>query len=174
MRPLLRPITTALLAAGMVTSAAGAEKKYDPGATDSEIKVGQISSDTAWDEAYRQYIAARDLDGMPMRCVSAFQQAYFDVALTHDCVLVDGQALFHAIGPHELHRSWRILAHMRPVPDLHQVIYFDAARNLGVTHAGPVDAGICLDFDLVPQHHPATLRDFVPSAAVFLGEPEPV
>ena len=53
-----------------------------------------------WDEAYRQFIAARDLDGMPMRCLSTFQQAYFDVAERHDCVLVDGQALFHAIGPH--------------------------------------------------------------------------
>ena len=39
---------------------------------------------------------------MPMRCSSAFQHAYVDVAQSHDCVLVDGQELFHAIGPHGL------------------------------------------------------------------------
>jgi hypothetical protein len=33
-----------------------------------------------------------------MRCLSAFQQAYRDLAAGRDCVLVDGQALFHAIG----------------------------------------------------------------------------
>jgi branched-chain amino acid transport system substrate-binding protein len=53
MRPLLRPITTALLAAAMMATSARAEKRYDPGATDSEIKIGQISSDAAWAEAYR-------------------------------------------------------------------------------------------------------------------------
>ena len=55
-----------------------------------------------WDEAYEQYVAARDLDGFPMRCLSALQQVYFDIAESHDCILVDGQALFHAIGPHGL------------------------------------------------------------------------
>ena len=74
-----------------------------PGFAESHYRLARLLEKTgAWDEAYRQDIAARDLDGMPMRCLSAFQQAYFDVAATHHCVLVDGQALFHAIGPHGL------------------------------------------------------------------------
>jgi hypothetical protein len=55
-----------------------------------------------WDGAYQQYVAARDTDGMPMRCPSSFQQAYRDVADRHDCILIDGQSYFHAIGRHGL------------------------------------------------------------------------
>ncbi len=33
-----------------------------------------------------------------MRCLSAFQEACREVAARHGCPLVDGQALFHAIG----------------------------------------------------------------------------
>jgi len=55
-----------------------------------------------WDEAYRHYVAARDLDGYPMRCVTAFQDVYRDVAARHGCILIDGQACFHAIGRHGL------------------------------------------------------------------------
>jgi tetratricopeptide (TPR) repeat protein len=55
-----------------------------------------------WEEAYREYAAARDLDGMPVRCLSPFQQAYRDVAARHRCILVDGQSYFHAIGRHGL------------------------------------------------------------------------
>jgi hypothetical protein len=53
-----------------------------------------------WDEAYHEYVAARDLDGMPMRCLSPFQQAYRQVAARHGCILIDGQSYFHAIGRH--------------------------------------------------------------------------
>jgi lysophospholipase L1-like esterase len=74
-----------------------------PGFAESHYRLARLLEDTrAWDEAYQHYIAARDLDGMPMRCVTAFQQTYHDVAASHDCALVDGQALFHAIGPHGL------------------------------------------------------------------------
>ena len=55
-----------------------------------------------WDEAYSHYVAARDLDGYPMRCLNAFQQAFRDVAGRHRCVLIDGQSYFHAIGRHGL------------------------------------------------------------------------
>ena len=47
-------------------------------------------------------LTARDLDGLPIRCMTAFQKVYHEVAARDDCVLVDGQALFHAIGPHGL------------------------------------------------------------------------
>ena len=67
------------------------------------LPVGTSAGNTgAWAEAYQHYVAARDLDGMPMRCLTSFQQAYHDVAARHDCAVVDGQAVFHAIGPHGL------------------------------------------------------------------------
>jgi len=56
----------------------------------------------AWDEAYRHYVAARDLDGLPLRCLTPFQEAYREVAARHDCLLIDGQALFHETRPHGL------------------------------------------------------------------------
>jgi len=57
---------------------------------------------SAWDEAYRHYVAARDLDGYPMRCPTPFQQVYRDVAARHRCILIDGQSYFRAIGRHGL------------------------------------------------------------------------
>jgi hypothetical protein len=54
----------------------------------------------AWDEAYRHFVAARDSDGMPLRCLSSFQEACRAVAARHQCILVDGQKLFRAIEPH--------------------------------------------------------------------------
>jgi lysophospholipase L1-like esterase len=56
----------------------------------------------SWDDAYHQYRLARDFDGYPMRCLTAFQKVYREVADRHKCVLVDGQAYFHAVGNHGL------------------------------------------------------------------------
>ncbi len=50
------------------------------------------------DGAYRHFMAARDLDGHPARCLTPFQEAYRDVAARHDCIFIDGQSYFHAIG----------------------------------------------------------------------------
>ena len=36
------------------------------------------------------------------RCLSSFQEAYREVAARHDCVLIDVQSYFHAIGRHGL------------------------------------------------------------------------
>ena len=56
-----------------------------------------------WDEAFRHYVAARDLDGLPMRLPSDFQQAYKDVAARHPrAILIDGPAEFHARADHGL------------------------------------------------------------------------
>ena len=54
------------------------------------------------DEAYHHFIAARDHDGYPMRCMTAFQEVYRDVAARHHAILIDGQSYFHAIGRHGL------------------------------------------------------------------------
>jgi tetratricopeptide (TPR) repeat protein len=56
-----------------------------------------------WEEAFRHYVSARDLDGLPMRLPSDFQQAYKDVAARHPrTILVDGPAEFHARADHGL------------------------------------------------------------------------
>ncbi len=51
-------------------------------------------------EANQHYIAARDLDGYPMRCPVRFQDAYRLVARRHGCILIDGPAVLRKICPH--------------------------------------------------------------------------
>ncbi|HWE39931.1 MAG TPA: tetratricopeptide repeat protein [Isosphaeraceae bacterium] len=50
-------------------------------------------------EADREFVAARDCDGLPMRCTTPFMDAYRSVARRHDVVLVDGPAVFHELSP---------------------------------------------------------------------------
>ncbi len=59
-----------------------------------------LEPNSSWDEAYRHFVAARDHDGYPIRCPSAFQDTCRSVARRRGAILVDGQAVFHAIGPH--------------------------------------------------------------------------
>jgi tetratricopeptide (TPR) repeat protein len=68
----------------------------------------------AWDEAYEHFIKARDFDGLPNRCMTDFQNVCREVAARHDCVLVDGQALFHAIAPHGLLNDYLFQDGMHP------------------------------------------------------------
>ena len=51
------------------------------------------------DEARAEYVLARDLDGMPMRCPSEFQNAYRAVGARHDMLLIDGPARLQALSP---------------------------------------------------------------------------
>jgi lysophospholipase L1-like esterase len=70
-----------------------------PGFAETHYRLAQLLERAGDDEvAYRHYVAARDLDGYPMRCLTPFQMAYRDVAARHGCILVDGQGYFHAIG----------------------------------------------------------------------------
>ena len=55
-----------------------------------------------WDLAYQHDVAARDLDGLPHRCPSRFQEIYRAVAARHHCALIDGQQYFRKIGHHGL------------------------------------------------------------------------
>jgi hypothetical protein len=74
-----------------------------PGFADAHYRLARLLDRSgACEEAYGHFVAARDSDGLPIRCQSSFQQAYRDVAAGRDCVLIDGQALFHAIGPRGL------------------------------------------------------------------------
>ena len=74
-----------------------------PGFAETHYRLARmLEQKEAWDEAYRHYVAARDRDGYPMRCTSDFQQVYRDIASRHDCILIDTQSYFHAIGRHGL------------------------------------------------------------------------
>jgi hypothetical protein len=54
-----------------------------------------------WDEARRNYIAARESDGMPLRCPEDFRRAYRDVAAKHPAVLlVDGPKVLESASDH--------------------------------------------------------------------------
>ena len=76
---------------------------WQPGFAETHYRLAVLlEREGAWEEAYEQFVRARDLDGLPVRCVSSFQDVYREVAVRHDCVLVDGQALFHEIGVHGL------------------------------------------------------------------------
>lgn len=55
-----------------------------------------------WEGAYREAVLARDLDAQPLRCPTAFQNVYREVASRHDTILIDGQNYFHALGWHGL------------------------------------------------------------------------
>jgi lysophospholipase L1-like esterase len=50
--------------------------------------------------ANRHYVAARDADGLPMRCVSEFLDVYREVADRHpEAILIDGPAVFRGLNP---------------------------------------------------------------------------
>ena len=80
-------------------------KKYrellvrEPGFAETHYRLATLLRNAGeWDESYRHFILARDLDGYPMRCLSAFQEVYRDVASRYGCIFIDGQSYFHAIG----------------------------------------------------------------------------
>ncbi len=49
---MIRICPVMLLASAMISPAVTAQKAYDPGATDNEIKIGNITADTGWGSAY--------------------------------------------------------------------------------------------------------------------------
>ena len=74
-----------------------------PGFAEVHYRLARLfEREGAWDEVYRHDLAARDLDGLPMRCPTDFQNVYRELAKKHGCPLIDSQALFHAIGRHGL------------------------------------------------------------------------
>jgi hypothetical protein len=74
-----------------------------PSFAESHYRLAQLLDQAGkWDEAYEHYVAARNLDGYPQRMLTAFQTIYREVASQHDCILIDGQSYFHAIGRHGL------------------------------------------------------------------------
>ncbi|MDR3620924.1 MAG: hypothetical protein P4L85_16350 [Paludisphaera borealis] len=74
-----------------------------PGFAESHFRLAKrLEAEGRDAEAYDHYVAARDLDGHPMRMLTAFQDAYREIAARRGAILVDGQALFHARNPRGL------------------------------------------------------------------------
>jgi len=74
-----------------------------PGFAEAHFRLGKLLERKGeWDEAFRHYVAARDLDGFPQRFFTAFQDVYREVAARHNCILIDVQSYFHLIGRHGL------------------------------------------------------------------------
>jgi hypothetical protein len=72
-----------------------------PGFAELHHRVGRLlERQGAWEEVYLHDRAARDLDGLPCRCPTPFQEVYRKVAKRHGCTFIDGQSYFHAIAPH--------------------------------------------------------------------------
>jgi len=96
--------------AAEATDPALAEKMYrqlldsQPQFAESHFRLARLLENSGkWDEAFEHYVAARDLDGLPMRLPSDFQQLYKDVASRHPrAILVDGPGEFHASSDHGL------------------------------------------------------------------------
>ena len=71
-----------------------------PGFAESHFRLARLlEARGEYEEAYRHYIEARDLDGHPFRCLTSFQDVYRELASRYEAILVDGQAVFHAPPP---------------------------------------------------------------------------
>ena len=74
-----------------------------PGFAETHFRLARLLEHAGdYESAYGEYILARDHDGAPHRCPTVFQDAYHAVASSRGCPLIDGQAYFHAVGPHGL------------------------------------------------------------------------
>jgi hypothetical protein len=74
----------------------------EPGFAEGHFRLARLVERSGrHEEALDHYIAARDLDGMPFRCITSFGDVYRDVAARHrSCLLIDGSAVLRRICPH--------------------------------------------------------------------------
>jgi lysophospholipase L1-like esterase len=74
-----------------------------PGVAEAHFRLARLLERLGHNnEANVEFILARDLDALPMRCLSAFQDAYRDLARRFDVILVDGPASLRARNPRGL------------------------------------------------------------------------
>ncbi len=71
-----------------------------PGFAEAHYRLARLLERSGhWPEARRHFALARDLDGMPMRCLTSFQDACREVGKKRNCVLIDAPALFSTLVP---------------------------------------------------------------------------
>lgn len=73
-----------------------------PGFAETQYRLGILLERAGdWDEARRHFVAARECDGMPLRCPDDFRRAYREVAARHPAVLlIDGPKVLEAASAH--------------------------------------------------------------------------
>ena len=72
-----------------------------PGFAEAHYRLARLAERAGRrDEADRHYVAARDCDGLPLRCPSDFQDVYREVAARHPrAILIDGPAVLRGLSP---------------------------------------------------------------------------
>ena len=71
-----------------------------PGFAETHFRLARLlEREGSCDLAYREYVMARDLDGHPMRCPTAFQDIYRELAPRFGAILVDGQSVLRDRDP---------------------------------------------------------------------------
>jgi hypothetical protein len=72
-----------------------------PEFAEAHYRLGRLLVGTAkWNEAAQEFVKARDLDGLPVRCQSDFRAAFHSVASQYGSVLIDAPALVSKLSPH--------------------------------------------------------------------------
>ena len=103
--------------------------------------------------------------------------AFSDFAVADDADLSGKNRLvadFRGASQADLCAQQGILADAGTVADLHQIVDFHAACDVGFADAGAVDARIGLHFHVVFNHHRCGLRNLVPASFRRFRESEPV
>ncbi len=71
-----------------------------PGFAEAHFRLGRLRVLAGdWPDAQSHLVQARDLDAMPQRCTTPLQDGCRRVGKRHDCVLVDGPAIFKSLTP---------------------------------------------------------------------------
>jgi len=72
-----------------------------PGFAEVHFRLAKLLEEVgAFEEANRHYIAARDRDGMPIRCTSDLLAAFRDVTARHDGVFIDASEALSPLAEH--------------------------------------------------------------------------
>jgi hypothetical protein len=73
----------------------------EPDFAEAHFRLGRLQErEGLFDEARVHYVAARDLDGFPVRCRSDFMRIYHEVAARRGCILIDGPEVLRARTEH--------------------------------------------------------------------------
>ncbi|AMV40367.1 SGNH/GDSL hydrolase family protein [Planctomyces sp. SH-PL62] len=91
------------------TDPAGAETAYrallerQPGFAETHFRLARLlEGGGKYEDAYKSYVAARDLDAHPLRCLTSFQEVYRELAASRGLILIDAQEVFRARHPRGL------------------------------------------------------------------------
>jgi hypothetical protein len=117
-----------------------------------------LSAAGAAEEARPHLVKARDLDGLLLRCPTDFQEAYHDVARTHDVVHVDAQRVLTAMSPRGVLGDYQIQDPQHPSLRGHVALACDMLRQLqarrafgwpeGVSAPAPTTAEVADHFEI--------------------------